>query len=867
MGANLRPRKIFKQQAHLSRFISKSLKIYIEEKMFRRFLFINFNLIIFSGMVLFFNTRLLKADFLFTDQKIGNTNKNINKEKIKDILQKKEELILEQKKKEIKQLNRQDDAGLKQEISQGKVFLPSSIETMFNKRFNTNLSQFGYNFFSKRIDGKLMPTDRNYRLGPGDSLSVYFWGDPVDILGLQNFYSISVDRNGKVFLPTLGVFYVWQLTVKELKKLVRRALEKKFRRFEVEITLGELRSFPVYVCGHVNNPGIVKASSMDSIIEIISESGGVAKHGSLRDIKVIRIVNNQKKVIPVDLYDLFIKGNPIDIRMQSGDTIFVNTIHKAIAITGAVKRPAIYEFLGNEKTELSSLLKISGGILPFAYSLSIKHFFIKNNKVTISEGNLNDKNFLNKIIKSGNMVQVDGLADLVKNKIVVKGIIGYPGYFTHKKGLKLSQLIKKVGLLPETNMEFAEIIREKTDKVITFSPNDVMTRQKDFSIEERDLIFFYPKRIYDYIIISGMIKNPKIIPYHPGITMLDIVKDLNFKKPVRLLKAFLFHDDQNNDQNNDQKIEEVQRVIYLDDLLNKAIPESNVTLSPGMKILIERLKPSERQRSVTILGEVQKPGKYNLKSDMRLSDIISTAGGYSPRAFPQGIIYIRNSFKQIQENQLKNYLLSIEEYLADHSAQIARSGVSSEEKDALQFVLSGYQKSLDVIKKKSQMAMGRVSLEIPENLKELKNHIDNIRLEDEDYIFIPSKPNYILILGSVYNQISLPFYSGKTVKYYLSQVGGLSDVANNENMYIIQSNGKIISKAQYKSNIDIFFRVDWQKKKISFARDFESLHLREGDAIIVPKKIEVSIPWRTIIRDVTQIIFQAITTAVLAARL
>jgi len=43
--------------------------------------------------------------------------------------------------------------------------------------------------------------------------------------------------------------------------------------------------------------------------------------------------------------------------------------------------------------------------------------------------------------------------------------------------------------------------------------------------------------------------------------------------------------------------------------------------------------------------------------------------------------------------------------------------------------------------------------------------------------------------------------------------------------------------------------------------------LSEGDTIVVPTELKIPIMWRPLLKDIVQIIFQSISTAVLAKRL
>ena len=250
---------------------------------------------------------------------------------------------------------------------------------------------------------------------------------------------------------------------------------------------------------------------------------------------------------------------------------------------------------------------------------------------------------------------------------------------------------------------------------------------------------------------------------------------------------------------------------------------------------------------------------------MKLYDLIKIAGGYTEDAYPRGLIFIRESAKKLQQEQLNISILSMEETLTKSQESYSTVASSSPEQQALiRITLNKQKQLLEILKKKAKLGLGRIALDIPNTLEELKKSQENIELTDGDYIYVPSKPNYILVLGDVYNQISLPYRKGKTVEYYLSQVGGLGKNANEDYMYIIKANGRVISKQQSSS---IFKNINWKDNKLYFGGDFYSMKLEQGDTIVVPSEIKVPVLWMPLIKDVTQIIFQALSTAVLAKRL
>ena len=94
-------------------------------------------------------------------------------------------------------------------------------------------------------------------------------------------------------------------------------------------------------------------------------SGGISEIGSLRDIKLIR---NNGEIYSFDLYDLLIKGDRSnDLSIEAGDTILINPASKFIEVTGAVRRPAIYEVLEGET--LNDVIEYALGFTEIANKL------------------------------------------------------------------------------------------------------------------------------------------------------------------------------------------------------------------------------------------------------------------------------------------------------------------------------------------------------------------------------------------------------------------------------------------------------------------------------------------------------------------
>ncbi|WP_457679904.1 SLBB domain-containing protein [Thermovibrio sp.] len=408
----------------------------------------------------------------------------------------------------------------------------SYIEEGFNSRLkslNIKLKQFGYDFFTgyKKLPTAI-PVGKNYVLGPGDEILVYVIGTtPVKTPGVLD---ITVDREGKIYIPGAGVIYVWGMTLGEAERVISKAVGAP-----VKLSVGRLRTFPIYVSGEVNRPGAIVVTSVNTVIDALNMAGGVKKTGTLRDIILTRKTASGIKRIHIDLYKLLLQGKPINIKLRDGDVIFVKTIGKTAGIAGKVKRPAIYELKGNETVE--NLIKMAGGLLPSSYKYKVTIQRYKDNQyLELLEGNLTDKKFINQKVKDGDIVLIREVLTVPQNAILLEGYTPYPGLYQLKPGMKLSQLLTPDLFFTDTNLDFALIIRQyppgTPPKYITFAPKDIFQKRYDIELEPSDRIIFYKlgevksvnfNNIKDVVVVEGEIKYPGVRAYHQGLKLSQVL--------------------------------------------------------------------------------------------------------------------------------------------------------------------------------------------------------------------------------------------------------------------------------------------------------------------------------------------------------
>ena len=96
--------------------------------------------------------------------------------------------------------------------------------------------------------------------------------------------------------------------------------------------------------------------------------------------------------------------------------------------------------------------------------------------------------------------------------------------------------------------------------------------------------------------------------------------------------------------------------------------------------------------------------------------------------------------------------------------------------------------------------------------------------------------------------------------HYLNLVGGITDNADKNQIYIVKVNGTVISKKQE----GVFGLASWdnEEHRWNFG-GFNSMKLDPGDTIIVPRKI-IKFAWLRFTQNISEVLYQiAITAGVL----
>src|ERR1700692_1672077 len=153
------------------------------------------------------------------------------------------------------------------------------------------------------------PTDSNYRLGPGDRVTIKVFGE--EDLSMD----VRLNDTGRLNYPFLGELVVQGLTVAELEQLITRGLKGSYLRDPtVTVLIAEYR--PFFVNGEVQRPGGFPYQPNLTVEQAIALGGGFTQRGYVSRIDVIRASGPQHKPVHVELTDPVFPGDIITVKQS-----------------------------------------------------------------------------------------------------------------------------------------------------------------------------------------------------------------------------------------------------------------------------------------------------------------------------------------------------------------------------------------------------------------------------------------------------------------------------------------------------------------------------------------------------------------------
>lgn len=782
-----------------------------------------------------------------------------------------------------------------QQINQDDLEKPS--EQIFELDLKDKPSnRFGLDFFRQEITTFApvddMPIPQNYILGVGDQLI-------IQLIGTENRrLTLEVDRNGAVVFDSIGSINIAGSSFEAASEIIKSKVNQELFGVEALITLGRLKAMNIFMTGEVLNPGMYSVSSLTSVTQALYQAGGISDIGSLRNIQVLR----QNKLINVfDAYDLLIYGDSSgDIRLKSGDILFVPPYQGLASVSGAVKRPKLFEIKNNEN--VSDLLSMAGGYLSNAYpekASLVTSKAVGRTPQVFSIDLIND-DATNFYIFDGADLNIPSLNDGLSKYFKITGASQLNGNFGWKEGIRISDIFNDLrkDFQSDTDFNFSVLVREKSStrdiETYAFSLFNAINSPEssdNIVLQEFDEILIFSKEI-----VEGRSQNKNTVD------LVNTVDDL--------LEA------ENTELESD--LETLENPISDNIDFGR-----DSLLRPVIKKLRAQSDNNNETQLVTISGAVPFPGVYPLFKNATAQTLINAGGGFLDSSFTRSVEVrrletinnneIRTFYSELNlsDKQISNdfdfklssrdhmtvrqisnwndirqividgavmfpgkYIITDQDKLSDvieraggfrgnanpKAAIFTKKSIAKEQKERAKIYAQSIRQTLstkflteetistsfdDVEKITSALenysGIGRLVIDLPKIIQDTDSN-DKLDLEDGDALYIPVVSNFITVVGEVNQPNSITINDTFRVEDYIIAAGGLSPRADEENIFISKANGSTVLLDQ------AFWKVGGRRPV------FES-----GDAIIVPIKASYKDSlenWT----EITQLVYQTMVS-------
>jgi polysaccharide export outer membrane protein len=695
-----------------------------------------------------------------------------------------------------------------------------------------DLPMFGYNLF-QRVPSTFAPVEgvpvmSDYVIGPGDEIFIRAWG-AVDI-----DYRALVDRNGAISIPRVGTINVAGIRAQDLQPLLKTAIGRVFRNFDLNVTLGQLRSMQIFVVGHAMRPGTYTVGSLSTLVNALFASGGPTMKGSLRRIQLKR---RDKLVTEFDMYDLLLRGDKSkDVALLPGDVIYIPSIGALAAVSGSVNNPAIYELKGEKS--LAQLLEVAGGLATTAdgQKVTVERIVARTSR-SVEEFNLDEQGMTHPV-RDGDLVNVLQLSPRFANTVTVRGNVAVPARHPWRAGTRVRDVVpdKESLIVPDywvkrnlivrpdvTGREYYGLRQELASDLRTGAAQDG-SRSGESDAQDRDAKARGAGRSGNAASDESERRSRGSQQLRTGIKQQLPEVNWDYAVIERL----------NRDDLTTQLIPFNLGKAVLD-----ADPQNNIVLQPGDVITIFskadiQVPIAKQTKFVRLEGEIATPGVYQLLPGETLRQLLVRVGGFTRSAYVYGSEFTRESVRLQQQKRLEESLDRLAQEIERNSAQQAQRTVDPA--DTPRSIAQAESQRRLVERLRAVRATGRIVLEM--NADAQLQNVPELALEDGDRFFVPSRPSTVGVVGAVYNQNTFVHQPVKRVSDYLDNAGGATRDGDSGRVYVIRADGTVTARAAGR----VF-------------SPFGNEKLNPGDTIVVPENLD-RLSWTRELKDWSQIFYQ-----------
>jgi len=591
----------------------------------------------------------------------------------------------------------------------------------------------------------------------------------------------------------------------------------------------------VTVDGMVRRPAIYELNGESSLADVLELAGGILPTATLRHVEVQRVEAHEKRtMLALDLSptaDTDSAKKQLDtFKISDGDEIHIFPIapynEDAIYLQGHVLRPGRYSY--KQGMGLLDLIGSYKDLMPepaphYAEIVRLNapdfHPSVESFDLTAALANPDSAPKLQPL----DTVRVFSRYDFEPApEVWVGGEVRVPGKYRTSGQARLKDVVYLAGgVTQDASLDSVQLFRTQPDgtmKILSVNLRDALAGNPvdNISIEPRDRLLVHrnsarvdPPTVY----INGEVAKPGRYPLTINMRVEDLVRVAGgIKRSAYTDKADLTRFDPNASRTtpSDRLDVNVTAAMGGDE-------KNDVPLRDGDILTIRQLpRWNDIGASMTMRGEVLHPGTYGIEPGERLSSVLTRSGGFGPEAYPYGAVLIR---KEVRDLQVKSRTELVLRLKAEQDYLRSLPEGDTDQKNAKLTAISQTQSTLDQLQ--TAAPIGRVVIHVRSDVRSWRNTPADIPVRDGDILIIPKTANYVTVSGQVFNPTAVAYVPGRSANWYLSQAGGLTQLANKKAVFVVRGDGSVLGA---KNNSDSW----WSGNALNQT-------LRPGDSIVVPE--------------------------------
>lgn len=462
-----------------------------------------------------------------------------------------------------------------------------------------------------------------YRVGVKDVLRITVFGQD-DLTR-----SVTVAPDGTLPFPLIGAIPAAGLTAGQLETRLKELLGRDYLVDpQVSVSVQEYRSQRVFVLGEVDKPGAYPLTGQVTLVDILSQAGGPGKAAG-RQLLVIRGAKTEGPSAPgasgsttirVTLKRLLEGDRAENVVLQSGDTIFIPKT-TSVFVLGEVVKPGAYTL--EKDTSPLEAITLAGGLTDSAASSGVK--LLRKRDAGAQETIELDLTGADPRAREIFLAEGDTLLVPRGTSYFVSGEVKKPGaYQLGRSSTAFSAITTAGGFTDRAGPAQVKLIRRSASGeetlVLDLSGSD--PRARDLPLRDGDTLLV-PSGNAFYVL--GEVGKPGAYQLGTGTTAIGAITlaggftDKAAQTAVKLTRHLPSGEDQ----------------ITILDLSGGDARAREFFLKDGDVLLVPT------GNTFYVLGEVKKPGAYQLSQSTTAIQAIAMAGGFTEKAAPNRTKIIR----------------------------------------------------------------------------------------------------------------------------------------------------------------------------------------------------------------------------------